>query len=311
MEVTSRVIDSPLGTWTHAEARPGHLAGVVESIWYFDGFVAERRERVFPSGVIEVIVHLGERYRVVEGGEATLCAPASLTGLQLVPLVVEAPASRSRVLGIRLHPVGAYAVLGVALGAVTGLTVDLEDVAGRAVHGWGARGWGAAELVERCQDAPSPAACLGIAAGWVERRLAGARVADPRVAWLAGEIERHAGAVSIGRLRERAGLSRTRLAERFREQVGVTPKLYARIRRFHSALRLLHRGAAIFGDDGGPVARAGVTPPPSLSRLALAAGYYDQPHMNAEFRELGGMTPVEYLRAHRYPGSASLAEGVP
>jgi hypothetical protein len=51
VHVTTRTIDSPLGRWTHAEARPAHLARVVESIWYFDGVVAERRERVFPSGV--------------------------------------------------------------------------------------------------------------------------------------------------------------------------------------------------------------------------------------------------------------------
>jgi AraC-like DNA-binding protein len=34
-----------------------------------------------------------------------------------------------------------------------------------------------------------------------------------------------------------------------------------------------------------------------LSQLALACGYYDQPHLNREFRELALMTPREYLAA--------------
>ena len=37
-----------------------------------------------------------------------------------------------------------------------------------------------------------------------------------------------------------------------------------------------------------------------LIDVAQAAGYYDQPHMNAEFRELSGLAPREFLAA-RYP----------
>jgi AraC-like DNA-binding protein len=33
--------------------------------------------------------------------------------------------------------------------------------------------------------------------------------------------------------------------------------------------------------------------------VALAAGYYDQPHMNAEFRQLSGLTPREFLARAR------------
>jgi AraC-like DNA-binding protein len=46
----------------------------------------------------------------------------------------------------------------------------------------------------------------------------------------------------------------------------------------------------------------------SLAGVALAAGYYDQPHMNAEFRELSGFSPREFLAARRYPESVSVAE---
>ena len=46
----------------------------------------------------------------------------------------------------------------------------------------------------------------------------------------------------------------------------------------------------------------------SLAEVALATGYYDQPHLNAEFRELSGYSPREFLAALRYPESVSVAE---
>ena len=113
---------------------------------------------------------------------------------------------------------------------------------------------------------------------------------DPAVAYVAAQIRRHSGAVLLAELRGETGLSKTQLATAFREQIGVTPKLYSRIIRFRHVLEMLNEGAG------------------SLAAIALDAGYYDQPHMNAEFRELSGYSPTEFLSATRYPGTVSVAE---
>jgi AraC-like DNA-binding protein len=70
------------------------------------------------------------------------------------------------------------------------------------------------------------------------------------------------------------GVSERHLRRVFRETVGVSPKAYARVARFHRAL-----GAA--REDG----RAG------WASIAAAAGYYDQAHLIAEFRVIAGVTP--------------------
>jgi AraC-like DNA-binding protein len=62
----------------------------------------------------------------------------------------------------------------------------------------------------------------------------------------------------------------------------MSPKLYARIVRFRGALAMVERGQG------------------SLADVALSAGYYDQPHFNADFRELTGWSPSEFLVA-RFP----------
>jgi AraC-like DNA-binding protein len=238
------------------------------------------RERTFPNGLLEIIVQLGGCYRVVEEQGTWLCPQACMTGLQLEHLVVEAPAARTRVLGIRLTPAGAFAVLARPMHELAGLTVDLGDVTGSA----------ASELVDRCNEATTLDECAHAALRWIERRLqAGSRVA-PAVGWMVDQIRGRAGSVSVGQLRERTGWSKTRLSAAFVAQVGVMPKQYARVMRFNRALRLVHAGDV------------------TLTDIAALAGYYDQPHFNAEFRQLSGFTPTEFQLAHRYPNSVSVAE---
>jgi AraC-like DNA-binding protein len=280
MGIVTRQVDCPLGRWTQSQWSPSRLAGLVESFWYFEGKTTFARERNFPNGIYELIVHFGDPYRVVEGKWTGRCSTACFGGLYSGPWVVEAPESAPPVLGIRLHPVGAYALLSSPLCELSGLTVDLQDLAGRAAQ----------ELIERCHGAVSGEERLRQAVDWVMERVARSGRADPGIAWIAGEIERRQGAVSIAGLRERAGFSKTRLAETFRAQIGVTPKQYARIHRFRRALALVSAGKE------------------ALAEIALTAGYYDQPHLSAEFRELSGFSPREFLAAVRYPESVSVAE---
>lgn len=272
--------DSALGRWLLARWEPRRLAGLVDGLWYFEGCLTHLRERHFPTGRPDLIVHLGRVYGHVEGERVEPFPVACASGLLLGPDVIEAPPGWNAVLGIRLHSVGAFAVLGHSLEALTGITVDLEDLAGGEAR----------RLIDRCSEAGTPEARLRAAAAWIEARARSGAAADHAVAWMARTIERHEGVVRIGELTERTGWSSTRLTETFRAQVGVTPKRFARIVRFRRALEL------VVGHEG------------PLSEVALDAGYYDQPHFNAEFREMSGFTPSAYRAAHRFPESPSLVE---
>jgi AraC-like DNA-binding protein len=64
--------------------------------------------------------------------------------------------------------------------------------------------------------------------------------------------------------------------------------VFGRILRFQRAARDLAR------PDG-----------PSLCEIALDCGYYDQAHLNRDFREFAGRTPTE-LMAARLPGGGYL-----
>jgi AraC-like DNA-binding protein len=286
MAIVSRWIDSPLGRWTHTEWRPrpgDPLEWAVERIWDFDGMAAAPRERVFPNGLLELILQLDERYLDVSRSGTVPTPAACATGIHSRPGVVQAPRRPCRVLGVRLHPAGAWLALAHPLAEIANVTADLGDLLGRD----------AVELAERCHDAGSGGARVRLVIGWLQGRLldpAVERALNPAAHFVARGIAAARGNQSIRRLCDQASLSSERLTSLFRQQVGVTPKRYARIHRFHHTLTLL----------AGPVA--------SLAQVAMRAGYYDQPHMNAEFRALAGLTPGQFVAATRFPESLSLPE---
>src|SRR5262249_31745479 len=209
---------APGGAWSYSSWRPPHLAGLIDHLWAYSGLTSHRRKRIFPNGWVELLVNFGEPYRLVEGGGSELCRSAWIGGPQLGPMVIEQPAYQY-VLGVRLRPAGAYAVVARPMREVVGLSVDLADLVGPAAH----------ELAARLEAADSIAARFGIAAEWVGRRFARTHGISEAVAWAVGQLDASCGAIPIGALRERTGLSKTRLVEAFRDQVGLAPKLYGRV----------------------------------------------------------------------------------
>lgn len=82
-------------------------------------------------------------------------------------------------------------------------------------------------------------------------------------------------AARVGVLAAAVGLLERQLRRRFSIAVGLRPKAYGRVVRLHNALRL-----------------AGSTARPSWVDIAHECGFYDQPHMIAEFRAATGLAPA-------------------
>jgi AraC-like DNA-binding protein len=274
--------ESEFGSWTSTAWTPlprTPLARTIVRIWHFDGNLGAR-ERVFPDGTLELIVQFDTPHRPGGDAPADRFPPLCVTGLRTTAEVVEAPAGRCRVLGVRLSPGGAFALLRGALPEFTGLTVDLHDAIGRS----------AAELGTRLHGCRDGAAAVHTAAAWAGERIARGADPDPTVERAVATIVADGGTQSMAMLDAWQGRSRTRFTAAFRDRVGATPKRFARIVRFDRALHAIAAG------------RHG------LGEIALATGYYDQAHFTAEFREHAGLTPRAYLQALRYPAGTSILD---
>jgi len=198
-------------------------------------------------------------------------------------------------LDLKLTPLGAYRLLGVPMNELAGQVVDLGDVLG-------AEGRRLAAMLAEPPPAAGPPSGRDEAAVWARRfdlldrfllRRAAAGPAPSRpVAWAWERLVATGGLVPIGGLADAIGWSRRHLAERFRREAGLPPKTMARIIRFS---RLLGRAAT--------------TNPVRWDRLAAECGYYDQSHLNRDFREFAGTTPADYL-ARRQPDGTVIGDGL-
>jgi len=116
----------------------------------------------------------------------------------------------------------------------------------------------------------------------VERMLAAklqaAEPPPPDVDWAWRRLAASRGRLRVAELATELGCSRKHLAARFREHVGLPPKLVARMLRFrHASDRLLGATSS------------------SLSELAATCGYYDQAHLDRDFRDFAQTTPTAYV----------------
>jgi AraC-like DNA-binding protein len=206
---------------------------------------AEQVQRVVPDACVDLIWS-GERL-IVAGAD---------TAARVVAL-----APGSRLVGLRLRPGAAGAVLGLPASELRDLSPDAADVLGHD---------DAAALLDALMSGANPHSLLLRAV-----QLRRVSEPDPLV---------HAAVVALGRPRARVasvaaelGLSTRQLQRRVAQAVGYGPKTLARVLRFQR-LRAL--------------------PPAPLIDLALAAGYADQAHMTAEVTALAGISPVRFLQDH-------------
>lgn len=113
----------------------------------------------------------------------------------------------------------------------------------------------------------------------IRARTADTEPVDAGVAWSLSRITESYGAATISDLAAELGWSHRRLIARYRDSVGLPPKLVARIVRFERLAALVTSEPAV--DWAG---------------VALECGYFDQAHLAREVREFADITPTE-LRA--------------
>lgn len=255
----------------HALLRP-----MVFGLWAGLTTRAGACHRVLPNGEVMLMMHVGPTQRIVERDGAPahdLLGAGFISGLQERPSTFESFARGTRVVAARLTPMGAWTLLhGVPQSELVHRVLALDSVLP-------ARS-GVGELRERMLDMPDLGGALELLEAWLLTRLQRAREPHAATQTANALLLRPHGLPSVAALARTCGVSARRLHELFQEQVGVSTKRILRIRRFRSALeRMAH------------------TPDAPLTEVALACGYYDQPHLYRDFRALASMTPVAYRAA--------------
>lgn len=173
-------------------------------------------------------------------------------------------------LGVRFLPGRGFPFVGKALSALAGA----ELVAGDALYRLELEA-----LHERLWHAPDLAGRLVLLEGYLLDRLR--RQAAPKETALAASLDwlqRHRGQASIAALVDQLSFGQRHLERLFKEQVGLSPKRYARLLRVAHSRELIKQSGAVA----------------SLTEIAYAAGYFDQAHFVHDFKAVIGVTPGDY-----------------
>ena len=269
----------------HIPAPP--LDRFIRILWYARAPQAKHtRERILPSGHTQVILNLARDYLLdCPEGEPERRGPGlAVIGARSVYEIVNT-SDMADLIGIVFQPDAFSLFAGDRADLFSNRSVALDDV-------WGAP---ARELRDCLRELTAPTDRLLWFEQFLKQTFSG-RLSRQRPAHHCAvdyALHRFACMPSVSTVRDVArstGWSQRRFSQVFREQVGLSPKVWCRIRRFQRAVNQLHAGVEV-----------------PWAKLALDCGFYDQSHFANEFRAFSGVDATTYS-ANRTPWANHISE---
>ncbi len=242
------------------------LSPWVRMLWYCRApRVAYGRERVLPNGCIQIILNLyGDSLTDCgdDGRASGRLARAIVVGARARYEVVDT-ADMAELVGIVIRPGGFGRLFHERADLFFEQSIPLDNI------------WRDSQVIDGLGEAVSPAEKLNR----LERLLINLLREDTCRSCLVDHaiylFRRRR--LNVAECAHSVGVSERRLSQVFREEVGISPKVWCRIHRFQAATRAIHAGVDI-----------------AWSELALRCGYYDQSHFANDFRAFSGIDPTTY-----------------
>jgi AraC-like DNA-binding protein len=273
--------DSEVGCWRVARLEPDEsLRSHIDGFYAYEHDASISRRRELPDGSAVLIFHLGGKLGVEypDGARHEFSEGQGFySGASPTYVVTETEGAQSGA-QIKLSLLGARLLLGRPLDEFGDAPIDCAHVFGAL----------ATELRDRLAETRSQNEKVRLLAQAVTRRLDTGHRVSPGLAFAFERLRR--ANVRVADVASAIGMSRERFSKSFRREFGLTPKSFARIRRFARALEVGRRD-------------------PSLTGAALAAqcGYVDQAHMIHEFQEFSGSAPTS-LGRRRLPDAGGFMD---
>jgi AraC-like DNA-binding protein len=248
------------------------LGDFVERMWLLMDAPAHSKERIAASGTIDLVINLHENeLRVYDPAKPERCkrfSGAVVSGTHSGPFVID-PRELVSVMGVRFRPGGAFPFLGMPASELADAQVYLDTL-------WGAS---AIELRERLCEAGTPAERLNLLENALVAHLFRPLERHYAVRFALNTFGRADSGLAVRDVAREAGLSQRRFIQLFAREVGMSPKLFCRVRRFRQALETVRHIAL-----------------PNWAQVAMDCGYYDQSHLIHDFRFFSSLSPMEYVR---------------
>ena len=259
----------------YREIKPSpSLRPFVECFWTLEGGTSEGRtsagggsaaaapERILPDGCVELILNFGDRFFQHVEGKPQLQPRNFVVGQMTGPILIS-PSGSVELLSIRFQPGGTRPFFSEPAHELTDTVVDLGNFSNTFER----------DVLNVCAHCRTLAGKIAAADAYLCDRL-GKSEADVQLIKLATSIIDRRGLVSVDQLASSAGVSSRQLERRFLREVGIGPKLLARIVRFQQVFRAVEQCDSAWAE------------------VAVECGYYDQAHLIRDFNQFAQQTPA-------------------
>jgi AraC-like DNA-binding protein len=249
------------------------LATFVEALWALEcSGLPHSRERLLPEGSAEIVINLKEDAVEVFDRSNPVRALRFPTGVVCGPhseyFLIDSAAETS-VVGAHFRPGGSHPFFRPPSGELRNRHVGLEDL-------WGSRP--ARRLRERLLEAPNVDARIDVLECALLQQALRPLARPPEVGYALRAFTEVPHVHSVADVTSRLSMTPKRFIGAFEDTVGLTPKVFCRVRRFQHVVRSIHAAKDV-----------------NWAEVALACGYYDQPHFIHDFEAFSGLRPTEYL----------------
>lgn len=255
----------------------GRLSPYVHSIQGFAEYdSAPFRNTQLPTATVPLIIMLGSEFASHTGNKCYALPDSFVAGVHTQPVVIGST-GQSSCMQIDLTPIGACRLLRTNMANLANELVNLHDLLGARLR----------RLEDKLRCTTAWPGRFQITGQFLEEALFSRHARTSAVSEAAfNSLQASDGRMSISQLAQTTGCSRKHLHNLFKREVGVPPKIIARVLRFEHALTQLT--SASERDPG---------PPADLVEVAMNNGYSDQAHFTREFVFFSGTTPSAFRSA--------------
>ncbi|MCG8332145.1 MAG: helix-turn-helix domain-containing protein [Chitinophagales bacterium] len=233
------------------------------------GDYISRYQQLLPAGTITINFELqGQMKGFLPNNYGELTPSIYLVGQTTVPHGI-LPIEELLHLSIVFFPVGFYTIFGIPASEFTDKVIAVDNV-------WG-KEW--AWLEEQLIEATDHLSRVNLLNNFLLKQLQirGIKpfISDKAIAFW----KQFPAGIHIKETTQHLKISERHFRRKFKEEIGITPKMYLRLKRFHQSLNLIKN-----------------TKTPDLSKIIYDCGYFDHAHFSKEFKTFTKLSPREYFK---------------
>jgi AraC-like DNA-binding protein len=225
----------------------------------------------YADGLPGIIFHQSEGGMYMNNSNRKL-SQLFLYGQTIKPITL-LPVGSFRIIVVFLYPFGISALFGIRPGEITDDCVDLRLLPNVDLQ---------LSINQLLESTDMQEQVELVSRYLLVQMNSGFRNPDNVIHYALEHIIQTSGQGSLQELRKQLNITERTFERKFEQHIGVSPKLFSRIRQFRSSMEQLQKNNFS-----------------KLSDIAYTNGYADQSHFIRSFREFTGLSPLDYIRQTR------------